>query len=287
MTEQFKEIQKLVHLLIILAIAAGVCIIYFIIKVIYRRISARREGRRRAERERAEINAREERQRREAERRRIRNQEIDRQAKEEQERRRKEKEWRIQAHNNEIRPAAPVEYEIAGASSYAPRETNLTYQEDKWSQLTHKIVNLLEDGDVDETFALVGEMLDSNDLQADAVEIHKILDLLVYYLYKVYPGYRRDYEDEIMALCEIDVSNYENYIQATADNPDHRVYVIPTYYAILLERNDRYDEAIELCEYCAVRGIPDHGYGDFQRRRSHLIHKKARTYGKINVKPPR
>ena len=144
----------------------------------------------------------------------------------------------------------------------------------KYNKILSSIWEKLNVENLEGAFEIIKSMWENCDPEADAWYLHTVLETLVHYMYAQNPRFHRIYWDEFFQLCELDISNYVHYINITARTPQHRVYRIPTYYAIALEKNSRLDEAIDFCEYCEQLNIPDHGYGDFSRRRAHLISKK-------------
>lgn len=91
--------------------------------------------------------------------------------------------------------------------------------------------------------------------------------------------YRDDPEikEMIYSLCDYDTNNIVS-IRRQFDKMGELVpnLCVPTKKAILLEKDARYDEAIQFCDFCTSNNIIDAGYGSFEKRKEHLIKKKAK-----------
>lgn len=91
--------------------------------------------------------------------------------------------------------------------------------------------------------------------------------------------YRDDPEikEMIYSLCDYDTKNIVS-IRRQFEKMGELVpnLGVPTKKAILLEKDARYDEAIQFCDFCTSHGIIDSGYGSFEKRKEHLLKKKTK-----------
>lgn len=139
-----------------------------------------------------------------------------------------------------------------------------------WDKALEYSIKYIEDGDIDSLYEFLSNIWNTRDLKESADDLHTLTEDVIerLYPYRDNPQCR----ELIYTLCRLVLSNADNYI---AQKKRSTIWRTPTKLAILLEKDRRYDEAIEVCDFCIARRITDWGYGTFKERKERLL-KKAR-----------
>lgn len=93
------------------------------------------------------------------------------------------------------------------------------------------------------------------------------------YVYRDDPEIRK----MIYALCDYDLKNIVS-IRRQFNKMGELVpnLEVAKKKAVMLERDGRIDDAIDLCDFCISHDIIDSGYGSFEKRKEHLLKKKTK-----------
>lgn len=141
-----------------------------------------------------------------------------------------------------------------------------------WKKAYKYAIQYVEENDLDALNEFMANIWNTRDLKESAKDLHALTETVIEYLYPS-RNVSQYHTDTIINLCYLILSNVNNYKLKAGVNT---VWRSPTKLAILLEKLNRIDEAIELCEFCYKKKIPDHGYNNFAERKKHLENKKIK-----------
>ena len=140
-----------------------------------------------------------------------------------------------------------------------------------WDNALTYSIRYIEDGDIESLSEFLSNIWSTRDLVESAEDLHTLTENVIerLYFWRDTPEYR----ELIYTLLKLVLSNADNYIKTTT----YRVWRTPSKLAIMLEKDKRIDEAIEVCDFCIARDIPDRGYYSFKERKERLLKKKGKT----------
>lgn len=138
-----------------------------------------------------------------------------------------------------------------------------------WNTANQHVRKYIETYDIDTLKEFIYNIWNTRDKKESAKDLHDLLELTVDELYLI-RDHNNGYREDLIELCYLDLSNAENYTNVA--NGLCR-WKTPTRLAVLLEKEKRYQEAIELCDFCIANKIIDRGYPSFLKRKEHLLKK--------------
>lgn len=139
-----------------------------------------------------------------------------------------------------------------------------------WDRALEYSIRYIEEKDFESLSEFLANIWETRDLVESADDLHTLTENVIERLYpdREIPRCR----ELIYTLCRLVLSNADNYRRAGR----YHVWLTPTKLAILLEKDKRIDEAIEVCDICISKNISDRGYASFDERKARLLTKKAK-----------
>lgn len=142
-----------------------------------------------------------------------------------------------------------------------------------WDKALEYSIRYIEEKDFESLSEFLSNIWGTRDPVESADDLHTLTEHVVE---RIYPHREIPICRELIyTLCRLVLSNADNYRKAKYRNAVWRtpIWRTPTKFAILLEKDGKYHEAIEVCDFCYSRRIPDFGYDTFQHRKEHLLRK--------------
>lgn len=161
--------------------------------------------------------------------------------------------------------------------SYGPRRYSRE-EYNYWSNATKYICDYSMDGEYDLVYRLVVNILEDKDNKAYAYELYRLIDTAIYYLYPLRE--EGNCKEEIFDLAFRGLTLIDDYIE---QSEGYLTWRYPTKLVIMLEKERRIEEAIELCDFFTSRGVRDTGYENFEARKRKLQRKLPCGSGKEMV----
>jgi hypothetical protein len=148
-------------------------------------------------------------------------------------------------------------------------------EHDFWSGALSYVIQYATEQDYISAYELLMNVLSSKDNDKYAYDLYGLIDASIYYLYPIRDvGNCREF---IIDIGTYGISLLDRYIADVKAHSDcDCVWRFPTQMLILLEKSERLEEAIELCDFLTSRRVIDTGYGDY------FIARKAKLVKKLN-----
>lgn len=134
-----------------------------------------------------------------------------------------------------------------------------------WLNADKKMFDLIRSGKYAETYKFLIGVLESKDNYEYAYELYNLIDQAIYNLYPM-----RNLDgctDMILELGKRGFALIDGYIEVARQ---YTVWRFPTQIAIILEKQGKLEDAIELCKFLEERNVRDTGYNTFAARRLKL-----------------
>lgn len=147
-----------------------------------------------------------------------------------------------------------------------------------WVEALRHIYDFAKRADYAMVHEFIGNILADKDNEKYAYELYILIDHAIIDLYPC-----REYQqctDVLIDLGFRGISILDQYLRCVEELGGNPVWRFPTKLVILLERQERYEEAIELCDFLASRNVIDSGYGTFEIRRDKIVSKYEKKIGR-------
>ena len=168
-----------------------------------------------------------------------------------------------------VEPPRPLGRYVINGHTYTAEEHIF------WRDALNRIVSYTNALDYKSAHDYLINILDTKDNNKFAYDLYSLIDTSMYYMYSI-----RNVEgcrDALIDICLRGIQLLDGYIADVEKHTDSNcVWRFPTQLLILLEKSDRLEEAIKLCDFLASRNVKDTGCGDFLTRKAKLVRKLAK-----------
>ncbi len=141
-----------------------------------------------------------------------------------------------------------------------------------WYSAVRHAYRYVGEDDLESLNEFMSNIWNTRDPVESAKDLHVFTESVIMHLYPK-REWSEQHTETLVNFCYLVLSNTDNYL-SQIDSPP--VWQTPTKLAILLEKENRISEAIQLCDFCIDKDIPDYGYDSFVERKQHLLKKTRR-----------
>lgn len=187
-----------------------------------------------------------------------------------------------EADDTEAKPKSDSEHpqQYDSPPSYTQRNERCVYafgqdysleEYEYWSKALNYICEFVDRKDYLSAGELVINVLNDKDNKKYACELYRLIDNAIYYLYPLRE--EGNCKEVIFDIAYRGLNLIDDYIE---QSKGYLTWRYPTKLVIMLEKEGRIEEAIELCDFFSSRGVRDTGYESFEARKNKLQRKLSR-----------
>ena len=147
-----------------------------------------------------------------------------------------------------------------------------------WNGALRHISDFAKCADYLSAYEFIRNILASKNNAKYAYELYTLID---HAIIELYPS--REYRECTDAIIDLGMRGLfmiDDYIRQVNELKGNPVWRFPTKLVILLERRERYEEAISICDIMISKNVIDSGYGTFEVRREKLVSKYEKASGR-------